>query len=232
LDKATLFKYDTHTHTRQGSACAYLTGAELARLYAQNGYAGIIVTDHFFNGNCAVARNLPLKRRVELFCAGYEDARSEGAKRGLSVFFGWEYNDRATELLTYGLTHEFILEHPEIERMPLEEYCDLVHAHGGFLSHAHPFRKAPYIPAVRLFPDRVDAVEVYNASHRDPAFNRQAKRYAQKYKLLQTAGSDTHYAQGFAGGGMAFARKLDSMEDFIRAVKNREGMLLPEGEHE
>ena len=213
------YKYDTHTHTSQGSACGHITGAQLARLYAENGYAGFIVTDHFFNGNCAVPKNRPWAQRVELFCKGFEQARTEGEKLGLSVFFGWEYNERATELLTYGLGKDFLLTHPETETMPLEDYCDLVHESGGFISHAHPFRQAPYIPAVRLFPGKVDAAEVINACHTNPEYNRKALEYAMKNDLLSTAGSDTHFTQDFRGGGMAFDDKLDNIQDFIRAVR-------------
>ncbi len=223
---AKAYKYDTHTHTSQASACGRITGAELARLYAKNGYAGIIITDHFFNGNCAVARDLPWERRVELFCRGYEDARREGEGLGLSVFFGWEYNERATELLTYGLGIDFLLKHPETEFMPLEDYCDLVHSCGGFISHAHPFRRAGYIPEVRLFPEKVDAAEVINASHRAPEFTSRAQRYADEYGLFKTAGSDTHFAENFAGGGMQFEYKVETIQDFILAVKSGDGILL------
>ena len=53
------FLYETHMHTSQGSACAHSTGEEMARAYHERGYTGIIVTDHFFNGNSAVPKDLP-----------------------------------------------------------------------------------------------------------------------------------------------------------------------------
>ena len=43
------YKYETHLHTCQGSACGRLTGEEQADLYKGFGYTGIVVTDHFFN---------------------------------------------------------------------------------------------------------------------------------------------------------------------------------------
>ena len=57
-----LYKYETHLHTKEASACASSTGAEMARAYQAAGYAGIIVTDHFFNGNTAVPANLPWEK--------------------------------------------------------------------------------------------------------------------------------------------------------------------------
>ena len=47
------YLYETHMHTSEGSACGQSAGAEMARAYAENGYTGIIVTDHFFYGNTA-----------------------------------------------------------------------------------------------------------------------------------------------------------------------------------
>ena len=70
-----LYLYETHMHTSQSSACAVSTGAQMARAYKEAGYTGIFVTDHFFNGNCAVPKFLPWKERVRnrtagVFCLG------------------------------------------------------------------------------------------------------------------------------------------------------------------
>ena len=48
------YKYETHMHTAEASACATSTGAEMARAHKEAGYTGIFITDHFFNGNTTV----------------------------------------------------------------------------------------------------------------------------------------------------------------------------------
>ena len=68
------FLYETHVHTAESSACAHDTGAKMARAYKDAGYAGMIITDHFFYGNTAVDRSLPWSEWVERFCLGYEHA--------------------------------------------------------------------------------------------------------------------------------------------------------------
>ena len=50
----------------------------MARAYQKAGYAGIVVTDHFFYGNTAADRSLPWKDWVEQFCKGYEHAKEHG----------------------------------------------------------------------------------------------------------------------------------------------------------
>jgi len=220
------FLYETHLHTAEASACASGSAAEMVRTYAEAGYSGLIVTDHFFNGNTAIPHKLPWKERVELFCKGYENALEEGKRLGFSVLFGWEYSYYGTDFLTYGLDKAFLLNNPDILSWSLKEYLRRIRSMGGFITHAHPFRKAFYIDEVRLFPEDVDAVEVINASHTDPSFNAQAKAYAEKHRLPQTSGSDIHHTDRFTGGGMAFDHPLHSIEDFIAAVRSGRYKLL------
>ena len=46
------YKYETHLHTREGSACASATGGEMVRAHIEAGYSGMIVTDHFLTEYC------------------------------------------------------------------------------------------------------------------------------------------------------------------------------------
>ena len=229
------YLYETHMHTSEGSACASNTGAEMARAYAQAGYTGIIITDHFVYGNTAVDRSLPWSEWVEKFCLGYEHAKEEGEKHGLQVFFGWESGYGGPEFLVYGLDKQWLLNHPEIKDATVEEQLQLVHAGGGILSQAHPYREAWYIKEIRTYPDFVDAVEGVNASHssygkeeRHPEFNERALAYAKEPNLPLTAGSDQHSTL-MLWGGMVFPRKLTDIHDFGRAVLNREAVQLLDG---
>lgn len=215
------FRYETHLHTREASACARSTGAEMARAHYFAGYSGIIITDHFFNGNTAIPSWLDWKERVDAFCRGYENALKEAEKFNFHVFFGWEYNDRGAEFLTYGLGRDFLLDNPDMLTWPIEKYLTTVRESGGFVSQAHPFREASYIDSIRIFPEYVDAVEVCNASHTNPKFDRLALELARKYSLYRTGGSDTHYAGCMYGGGMEFDHEIFSIGEFIEAVKKK-----------
>ncbi len=217
------YRYETHLHTCQGSACARSTGAEMARAYKAAGYDAIIVTDHFFGGNTAVPRDLPWAQRVEMYCAGYEDAKAEGEKLGLKVFFGLEWCGCKTEFLTYNLPKEYLLAHPEMEEWDIETYLKNVRAAGAFVSHAHPYRESSFVDgAPLLFPALVDAVEVFNWGHKDPAINLRALEYALEHDLPQTYGSDAHDAKEQRNSGMRFATPINSIEDFIHAVRTRQ----------
>ena len=151
--------YETHLHTSQASACADTPGREYVRRYMDAGYAGIIITDHFWRGNCAVDRSLPWREFVCRFCEGYEDALNEGIRRGFPVFFGWEETYEGDDYLIYGLDRQWLLDHPEVTRWSRKEQLDEVHRYGGCVVQAHPFRAAWYIRTIHLAPDLADAVE-------------------------------------------------------------------------
>ncbi len=231
------YLYETHLHTSQASACARYTGAEMARACKKAGYAGIIVTDHNWGGNTAVNRMLPWKNWVEEFAKGYEDAAHMGKRIGLDVFFGYEAGYRGTEFLIYGLDVPFMLRHPELKTATVEEQYRIVREGGGMVVHAHPFREEAYIPEIRLYPEYVDGVEGINATHsgsrstahNNPAYDRRAIAYAKEHGLFMTAGSDIH-STSLLGGGMAFRRRMESMEDFLNALRAGEDYVLTNGD--
>lgn len=226
------YAYETHMHTCQGSKCGHATGAEMAEAYKAAGYTGIIITDHFIYGNTKPDRDLPWKEWVNEYCKGYEDAKARGDEIGLDVYFGWEAGYNGTEFLIYGLDKQWLLDHEEIKDATIPEQFELVHRYGGIVIQAHPFREESYIPEVRLFPEYVDGVEAINAAHYHHSyptqfvFNERAKAYAREYDFPVTAGSDMHDTQLWYGG-MAFSRRLNGIQDFMKAVMNREGKLLP-----
>jgi histidinol phosphatase-like PHP family hydrolase len=213
-----LYRYETHLHTKEASACAIWSGEEQVRSYKEAGYSGIIVTDHFFNGNSCIPQNLPWEDRIDLFCKGYENAKKEGDRLGLSVFFGWESNYKGTEFLIYGLNKEWLMNHPDILSWTIEEQYQKVKEAGGFIVQAHPYRMRPYIKEIRLFPEFIDAVEGINAGNRSEDFDKKAIAYAKKYKLPITAGTDAH---GFEQihSGIAFQHKIEDINELIDCVK-------------
>ncbi len=221
------YLYETHMHTCESSACARSTGSEMAQAAKDAGYTGVIITDHSWYGNNCLDPALPWAEWIEQFCMGYQDARRWGDEIGLDVFFGYESCYNGTEFLIYGVDQMWLVEHPEIKDASIPEQYRLIHEAGGMVIHAHPFREAGYIPEVRLFPEYIDGVEGINSCNR-PEFDRKAIAYAAKYGFPMTAGSDIHNTR-LLGGGVAFKRRLESVEDYCSAVLGGEDYLLTNG---
>ncbi len=182
------------------------------RFYANRGYSGIVVSNHFMNGSCRVDRNLPWQEQIEMYCSGYERARAEGKKCGLDVFFAFEYTCntfygqsdtpykdkdtlRGCDFLIYGLDREWLLSKDErLLLLPVNEFLKTVTEAGGTVIHAHPFRLVkPYTDHISLFPGFTDGVEILNATPNTQGTpNRMAEAYAKEYGFFPTAGSDAH----------------------------------------
>jgi len=187
------YKYDTHVHTKEGSACADISGSKQARLYKELGYEGIIITDHFYNGNTAVSRKLPWEQWVNGFMKGYEEAYEEGKRIGLSVFFGWEESINGMDFLIYGLNKDWLLKNRDILGMDIAEHYNKIKDDGGFIVHAHPFRKRYLLEDVRPTPEFEDAVEIINGGNREAIYNKLAGEYAMQWNKPVTGGSDAHH---------------------------------------
>ena len=218
------FVYETHLHTSQASACAKNTGREMAIAHKEAGYTGIIVTDHFVYGNTAVDRSLPWQDWVHAYCAGYRDALAIGKEIDLDVFFGWEETYEGQDFLIYGLDKEWMKAHPEMEYWTIREQFEAVDKAGGLVIHAHPFRDRPYIPKIRLFPNHVHGVEIFNAGN-FPEENDEAFMYAKKYKLPVTAGSDSHH-HNIVCSGIECKEKWKSINDYIKIIKKEKPITL------
>jgi len=225
-----MYLYETHLHTNQASACAICRGSEYIKVYRDLGFTGIMVTDHFFNSNTALDRRKSWSEWVNGFCSGYEDARNEGERRGLDVFFGWEETFDGDDFLIYGLDKAWLLEHPEMIRWTREEQFREVRRYGGCIVHAHPFRQHTYISTLRLSPCFMDAVEAANAGNHDGAYDAMAMEYARILDLPVVAGSDAHTVEKAGKDGWPFGievpTKFSSVRDYVSFILNKQRAVL------
>ncbi|MCL2130284.1 MAG: PHP domain-containing protein [Treponema sp.] len=215
------YLYETHIHTKESSACGVSPGREYIKKYKDLGYTGIIVTDHFYRGNCAIPRSLPWDKWVHSFCRGYEEAHDEGIKQGFDVFFGWEETYDGDDYLVYGLDKKWLLEHPEVIFWTRAEQLREVRRGGGCVVQAHPFRQYYYISSVILSSGCVDAVEAANAGN-EQSFDALALAYANKFHLNFTAGSDIHYSGDIKRGtvfGVYLDKKMETIYDYANSLR-------------
>lgn len=220
------FYVQLHLHTSETSRCGVSPAAEMARACKAAGYDLIAVTDHFFNANIGCSPRLPWRERVDYLFRGYYAAKAVGDRIGLEVIRGWETYTDGPELLTYGLDESFLLDNPDIAEAPYAEYIRRVTEAGGLIVHAHPYRRAWYIPDFKPDPDSVEAYEVYNHQNQSPAFNRRALEEAEAHGLLKLAGSDAHHAEDVRGGTMRFSRPVHSMAEIFQALREGDGEII------
>ena len=226
--------YETHMHTSEASACAGTPGRDYIEYMIAAGYSGMIVTDHFFNGNSRVPRDLPWADRIEQYCSGYEHAREAAevvnavrikgnANADLfTVLFGVEYNFECDEYLIYGIDKDWLLRNPDILSQSRKEVYDTVHAAGAIMVQAHPYRERGYIEKIHLTPDICDGAEIFNAGN-PPWQDALAYQYATEHSFLPSAGSDIHRLGQHYMGGMQFPYRIETIDDYVRAFLSGDG---------
>ena len=223
------YRYDLHVHTCEVSACARSKADDMAVFYKEQGFAGIVITNHFFNGNTTVPRDgsISWEEMVDRYYSGYEIAKAKGDEIGLDVFFGWEcsFYGGSADIVTLGLDKDWLYAHPNVHKTEPVPYFNLVHSSGGFLVHAHPFLQSAYSTGFHLFPYFEDAVEIANAGKTDFA-NARAKEYAENFDLPVTGGSDSHSTGCGKLCGIELDRRAESITDIINAVRSRENRVF------
>ena len=216
-----MYRYETHLHISPVSKCAASTVPEQLDLYKSLGYDGVFITNHFLDGNINISPQLSYEERINFYFSDYEAGAEYGKQIGLKVFCGLELSYCGTDFLIYGLDKKWCLANPQIMDMRKSQELQLMMDSGALVIQAHPFREATYIDHIRLFPRQVHGVEIINAS-RTEQDNVIAKIYADHYNLLHFAGSDNHSLSTKNLAGMESAKPINSVTDFINAVKNKE----------
>lgn len=212
------YLYEMHCHCAQGSRCARSSAAELVKAYHAAGYQGLVLTDHFVLGNTAVDTNLPWAEQMRCYYDAFLEAVEAGKPLDFDVIFGIEHACEGNEFLCYGIDLEFLLAHPEIPALPLEEFVRLCHRHGAVVVQAHPFRWAPPDTPLRL--DILDGIEIYNAANH-PDANQAAMACAAG---ICTSGGDVHFAEDNRIGqaGIRLPYRIHNAQELSQALKQHD----------
>lgn len=223
-----LFRYELHMHTKETSRCARSSAYDMVKAYSDREFSGVVITDHFVNGYSLSALPDTWEKKMDAYLKGYHAALEVGKKLGIDVFLGWEYTyqgNNAEDYLTFGLDEAFLYNQArDCDQWSIERYAQTVHAAGGFIIRAHPYRIADYIKTACIEREGIaDAIEVYNGGN--PAgtdYDDKALRYAQAHGYAMVAGSDTHHVLTTGVGCVGFEEKprdIHALCDFIRQGK-------------
>lgn len=215
-----MYLYDLHQHTKDGSLCGIDDPVSIVRALSRDGWAGCVLTDHFIHGNTRVRRNMAWEDIVRAYERSYEAAYEEGQRLDFDVLFGIEEGiGDCKEALIYGLTPQFLYDHPEIRDGDLPHLSRIVREAGGFFVQAHPFRVRDYIPRPweALDPDLFDGVEIYNACN-PPLDNLRAVQWAANNDLPPIAGSDRHYMGHCENFGILVDRRIRTEAELAQVL--------------
>ena len=222
-----IYKYDMHVHTGPCSGGGRDIREHIDDLI-NKGFCGMVVTNHFYNGDTRIDRDLPWVEFVEAYRRDYLYGLEYAREVDFDLLFGLEEHvGNGQEILLYGITPDLIASHPELKKSPAEKYAEVVHSAGGLVYQAHPFRARSYVK--NPFPldclETLDGIEVYNAGN-EQEWNESARELADKLGLACVAGSDGHKIGTAGRAGIATQERIKSNGDLVRILKSKEYKII------
>lgn len=191
---------DVHMHEMTYSKDSFLKLDEIVELAKEKGLGAVCITDHDSMG---------LK----------EYAREYMEKTGFPVFVGIEFYSLQGDIVAFGID-----EYPK-ERIPAQEFIDLVKQQGGVCFAAHPFRNNRRGLEENLRNVQgLDGLEVLNGST-SPEACRKAAQYAKELGLFTLGASDCHVREKVGVCATYFPEEVRTIEEFLRAF--RKGNMKP-----
>ncbi len=193
-----LIEIDLHMHTDHSPDCA--TPVEVLLETARDrGLGAIAITDHNEVSGALEARRI---------AAGMGD---------LKVIVGEE-----VKTAEQGEVIGLFLEEKIPRGMTMAETIAAIRGQGGLVYVPHPFDRFHSVPDYEHLleiVEEIDVLEVFNPRVALTAFNEEARRFAEKYRIVPGAGSDSHVAQGL-GSVRVRVHDFDGPGEFLEAMRD------------
>lgn len=223
------YKTELHAHSLEVSACANANAAYLAGRYLAEGYSALVLTNHWnletFHSPRYTGDPADHRARTAYFFDGIRKAQKAAEATALTVLAGMELRleaDGKNDYLLYGITEEFVLSHPELQELTLEELSALTRESGILLIQAHPFRDGMTV----VSPALLDGYEVFNGH--DDSRNEIARRMGEVTGKIMTSGSDFHDPENRVSGGIQTKEPIRSSKDLLTVLGHGDYEILPE----
>lgn len=194
-------KIDHHLHTRKHSPDSDIHPLDLIETAREIGLDGVVITEHDYQW--------------------HQDELADLARRAapLRVFSGAEISTREGHFLVYGL--------PSLDDVPagvsLAELLKVVRGHGAAIVAAHPFRwDQPFDEILAEHGHVFDALELVSKNV-SPETRARTERVLRDSAMGATGSSDAHEIHTLGCYFTEFDRPLDTMSDFVAALRDRRG---------
>jgi predicted metal-dependent phosphoesterase TrpH len=189
-------RVDFHCHTKY-SKCSNLEPGEILTLCRKKGLQGIMICDHnTTKGSLAFKETLsPIEDFI--FIPGIEILTNRG------------------EIIGAWIEEELSTSH-------FPEVADEIKERGGMVVIPHPFDaiRGKRFRVTETDLPFIDAIEVFNSRCVIPRANKNALKLAEKYSLIQTAGSDAHFAPEVGNAWISF--NGSTTDEFRRSLQRGE----------
>jgi predicted metal-dependent phosphoesterase TrpH len=198
ISQRPLIEVDLHMHTDHSGDCATPVDV-LIQTARDRGLGAIAITDHNEVSGALEARKLAEELGdIKVIVAEEVKTAEQGEVIGLFL----------EEKIPKGLT--------------MAETIAEIRRQGGLVYVPHPFDRFHSVPDYEHLLDiveEIDILEVFNPRVALTSFNKEAVRFAAKYRIVSGAGSDSHVAQGL-GSVRQRIHDFDGPAEFLEAMRD------------
>lgn len=212
-----MFKTELHCHSKEVSQCARVDSCQIVQKFTEAGYNTVVLANHFNKGTMEFLNAKDWNDWIDKYLDGYYKLKNE-AEGKLNILLGMElrFNENVNDYLVFGVTEELLRSNPDIFTMGPDRFHRFANENGCLFIQAHPFRNGMTV----INPCHLDGVEVFNGHMGHDSRNEIANAWADKFGLIKTSGTDFHYIDSPANGGIFTETEITSMSQLVEILKS------------
>lgn len=215
------FKYDLHVHTKEISPCARLSVEEIIDKYIEEGYSGLVLTEHFRKGYFRKCKREEWKEKTKEFFYSYDRGIEYCKDKDFYIGLGMEisFDHEKNDYLVFGFEKEDYLKNEWMTEMELKDFYNKF-KDKAIIIQAHPHRnKHSKLADINY----LHGVEINNQNPRHNNNNDLTKAvYEENPRLIATGGSDVHEEEDLCRTGICTNKKITCDEELLRILRNKE----------
>ena len=219
------FKYDLHVHTKEISPCARLSVEEIIDKYIEEGYSGLVLTDHFRKGYFRKCEREEWKEKTKEYFYSYDRAIEYCKDKDFYIGLGMEisFNNDTNDFLVFGFEKEDFLENEWMIEMGLKDFYNKF-KDKAIIIQAHPHRqKGSKLEDINY----LHGLEINNQNPRHNNNNDLTRCvYEENPRLIATGGSDVHQKEDLCRTGIYTKNKITSDEQLLNILRNKDFQII------
>ncbi len=208
---------ELHAHTSPASGCSQVPPEELVTAFAEAGYDGISITNHFFPDGGPDSK----QRIIDAFIKDLELARETGEKLGVKIYQGAELrfpNVSDNDYLFFGYDYSMLPEIYDYMFTDLKTFVRDFKSEDMLIIQAHPFRDDMKL----MPPDLLDALEAFNVHPNHNGRVAVAAKYAREHGKVMTIGTDYHHRGHHGISATRTSILPENTNELIKIIKNND----------
>lgn len=219
------FKYDLHVHTKEVSPCGRLSIEEIIDQYIEEGYSGLVITDHMRRGYYRKCNKEDWKEKTNEYFYSYDRAKEYCKDKDFYIGLGMEisFKSDTNDFLVYGFEKDDFLENEWMIEMELKEFYNKF-KDKAVIIQAHPHReRGSKLQDINY----LHGLEVFNLNPRHNNHNDLTEAiYKANPTLIATGGSDVHKQEDLCATGIYTDTKITSDKELVDILRRKDFKII------